>query len=299
MERQLFALLVEWLTQVGETHRRGRKQFSDVTIVAVLLWAALHDRPIFWACQDINWPPSRTRLLQLPSPSTMSRRLRTYPVLLLLEQLTSFLRDFFPRHMLKISDTKPLVVGPCSKDKDARRGYAAGEMAKGYKIAALVDGAGATDAWRLEPLNVADSHAALRLLQDHPGSGYVVADCTHDSNGLYQLAGTQGWQLIARPQRPKARGRGHRRQSPYRMRGLELLDNPLAACGQVSSFGQDLYDLRDTIERRFGFWGNFGGGLGPLPHWVRRPHRVVVWVAAKLIITAAWDIRNHRHLATG
>jgi hypothetical protein len=297
MERQLFAVLFQWLFQIGSTHQLGKKQFSDVTIVGVLIWAALHDRPIFWACQDINWPADRAYLLQLPSPATMSRRLKSYQVLLLLEQFASFLRDFFPRHLLKIADSKPMIVGPCSKDKDARRGYAAGEMAKGYKICSLLDAGGAFDAWRLEPLNTADSHGAMRLLQNYPGPGYIVADCIFDSNPLYQTAGNAGWQLIAKPQKPDAASRGHRRQSPFRLRGLDLLANPLAACGQCTSFGQDLMRLRDTIERRFGFLGNFGGGLAPLPNWVRRPHRVVVWIHAKLMIAAVRDILNHRHLA--
>jgi hypothetical protein len=41
---------------------------------------------------------------------------------------------------------------------------------------------------------------------------------------------------------------------------------------------------RIGIEQSFGNLTSFGGGLGPLPAWVRRPHRVVVWVAAKLLI---------------
>lgn len=297
MERQLFSVLYDWLMALNSTHHRGKKQFSDGIIVAVLLWAVLHDRPIFWACQEVNWPRDRGWLLQLPSPATMSRRLRTYGVHLLLQQLASSLRDLFPRHMLKIIDAKPLTVGACSKDKDARRGYAAGEMAKGYKLCALLDGSGVLDDWRLAPMNFAESHSAMVLAQQNPGAGYIVADCPHDSNALYQIAGNAGWQLIARPQKPEATSRGHRRQSPFRMRGLELLTNPLGCCGQAYSFGQDLMEMRGTIERRFGFLGNFGGGLAPLPNWVRRPHRVVVWVHAKLLIAMGRDIQHHRHLA--
>ena len=73
MERQLFTLIYQWLVMVGATHRRGKKQFSDTMIVAVVVWAVLHDRPLVWACREFNWPADRQVVLQLPSPGTMSR----------------------------------------------------------------------------------------------------------------------------------------------------------------------------------------------------------------------------------
>ncbi len=45
-----------------------------------------------------------------------------------------------------------------------------------------------------------------------------------------------------------------------------------------------LLEARKTIERFFGQLGNVGFGLGPLPNWVRRLHRVQLWVHAKLIL---------------
>ena len=48
--------------------------------------------------------------------------------------------------------------------------------------------------------------------------------------------------------------------------------------------GQDLLRMRTGIERSYGNLTSFAGGLGPLPAWVRRPHRVATWVAAKLIL---------------
>ncbi len=297
MERQLFTLLYEWLVAVGAAHERGKKQFSNVIIVAVLFWAGLHDRPILWACQEINWPADRQWVLQLPSPATMSRRLQTYSVHLLLHQLASFLRDMFPHHMLKIVDAKPLVVGPTSKDRDARRGYAAGLFAKGYKVCVILDACGVVDAWRLEPMNVGESQAATQLVLRMPGNGYIVADALYDAGPFYQAAGEAGWQVIAQPKFPEAKRRQVPNMSPFRMRGLELASNPLACSGQATSFGQDLLELRDIIERRFGYFTNFGGGLAPLPNWVRRPHRVAMWVQVKFIIAMARDLRNHKHLA--
>jgi hypothetical protein len=45
--------------------------------------------------------------------------------------------------------------------------------------------------------------------------------------------------------------------------------------------------VRTTVERFFGTLATFGGGLSSLPTWVRRLHRVRVWVAAKLTLNAA------------
>lgn len=295
MERQLFDWLMKVVLEIGRTHAGSRKQFSDSVIVGVLLWAVIHDRPISWACREQNWPSDRRWLLLLPSPSTMSRRLKTYGVHLLLEQVAGCLREAFPQSLLKILDGKPLMVGPCSKDKDARRGYAACTMAKGYKICTLLDASGAVDAWRLEPMNGSESLAAQKLIALAPGAGYVVADRLYDTNALYEAAGRAGWQLIVRPIRAEVQKRY--RLNRWRARGLELSFNALACCGQSTSFGQDLLVLRDTIDRRFGWWGNFGGGLAPLPNWVRRPHRVVVWVHAKLLIAAARALTQHNHLA--
>jgi hypothetical protein len=57
-------------------------------------------------------------------------------------------------------------------------------------------------------------------------------------------------------------------------------------------FGQDLYRLRIGIEEAFGNATSFGGGLSPLPAWVRGLDRVRTWVWAKLLINAARVLRN-------
>lgn len=53
-----------------------------------------------------------------------------------------------------------------------------------------------------------------------------------------------------------------------------------------SAFGKQLYRLRGTIEEAFGNASSFGGGLAPLPAWVRGLDRVRTWVWAKLLINA-------------
>ena len=58
---------------------------------------------------------------------------------------------------------------------------------------------------------------------------------------------------------------------------LEMLNRP---------FGQKLWAKRREIECLFGNCTSFGGGLAPLPAWVRRLRRVKRWVWAKLLINA-------------
>ena len=50
-------------------------QIQPWVLVAVSLWAILHDRPAEWACEEANWATAgRLRPWRLPSPATMSRR---------------------------------------------------------------------------------------------------------------------------------------------------------------------------------------------------------------------------------
>ncbi len=64
-------------------------------------------------------------------------------------------------------------------------------------------------------------------------------------------------------------------QSPYRLRCIELMR---------SAFGRGVYRLRRTIERAYANLTSFGGGLSPLPAWVRHLKRVWLWVTAKILI---------------
>ncbi|NLU22685.1 MAG: hypothetical protein GXW89_18555, partial [Phycisphaerae bacterium] len=75
---------------------------------------------------------------------------------------------------------------------------------------------------------------------------------------------------------------------PSRLRAIALWPTP---------FGQALYACRTSVERCFGNLVSFGGGLGPLPAWVRRPHRVATWVQMKIIINAARTARKQQLVA--
>ena len=224
----------------------------------------------------------------------MSRRLRSVGVLSLFEQLRSALRELSPSDLCKWIDSKVLEVSVYSKDIDATIGHGRGFAARGYKLHGIFDAfSRLPDVWTLAPMNRHEGAIARSLLEKIPAdsAAYVVGDNAYDSNPLYDLAGKKHLQLLA-PQRPSARALGRCRHSRHRISGQARLANPLSVTGQRQSFGQGLLKMRIGIEQTFGLMGNTPVGLHGLPNWVRRPRRVASWIAAKLLIIAAWTALN-------
>lgn len=274
MEGELHRVVYQVVRALAKQFPRRQKQFSDAQIVLTFLWSVLYDRPRCWACQRANWPASMCEE-PLPSPATLSRRLRTESVQHYLRAVEAVLRAREPSSWCKWLDGLPLIVGGASGDREARVGWAVAARAKGYKLHAICDARGGLDAWRVTPLNLSEKNVAPQLLDQLTGEGYVVADGYYDANRLYEAAGAAGFQLLARKRHGAL---GHRRHSAYRLRSVALQQQP---------FGRYLLAQRFGIDRWFGTWGNFGGGLSPLPHWVRHLERVRLWVQGKIIINAA------------
>src|SRR5262245_29707451 len=279
MEHQLWKAIVAVLATLDKKPKTTRLDYSDERIVQVYYWAVIHDRPTSWACRRENWPP-HLRRLPLPSPSRMSRRLRSPSVVALLTCLER--RVIVPTEpgLFWVIDGKPLPIGGCSKDRQAGYGRAAGGKAKGYKVHAIV-GANGIAAWRVAPMNKDERVMAARLLRAAGIQGYLVADSNYDSNPLHAVCDRLGeLQLITRRRYGPGNGTGHRRQSAGRVRSIERVESPFPA------FADRLLEDRAAIEREFGNWVNWGGGLTALPAWVRTHRRVHRWVQAKLVLAA-------------
>jgi hypothetical protein len=296
MEDELFQIVYRLLQEEGSRVARHKYvQFTDAAILATFFWAVIHDRPISWACQRRHWGHSPP-LADIPSPGTMSRRLRTLSVKLLLERVYYRLAALSAEKafcLVRIMDSKPLPVGGFSKDRDAHRGYATGGKCKGYKLFCCW-GTSSTlpEVLTLGPMNQSDQAGGIQLIDQldrlHNGQarGYVLADSTHDTNPLHDYVGEHGLQLIA-PRKKPGSNLGHCAHSPYRLRSIALLEPPeLPLCAPAKTMGPQLYRQRGQIERDYGQLTSFGCGLQPLPSWVRRPHRVVLWVIGKLIVNA-------------
>lgn len=279
MEGTIWKRLVELLKGIAKRSSSVLHLHSDAQIVRVVLWAALHDRPISWAVRKANWPIHERRQ-SLPSNSTVSRRCKDRGVKTLLRQMEEqAFRLTAVATLVAVLDGKSLPIGGCSKDKQAGYGRAAACMAKGYKLHMLLGINGSLLEWRLAPMNKDERVMAKRLIRSAGHRGYVLGDGNFDSNPLHAVCTEVGDTQLVAPRR-RGRGLGHARHDPGRLRSVEMLEGP------CREFGRGLMELRDTIERFFAWLTNWGGSLTCLPAWARTHHRVHRWVQAKLLINA-------------
>jgi IS5 family transposase len=290
MERELWPVLYRVVRAVGLDFSQKYVQIPGWVLVLTMLWAALHDRPVSWACDPGNWTTTRLRPARLPSAATMSRRIDTVGLGLLWRAVERQLRDRSAEYpaLVAVLDGWPLPVGGATKDPDARYGRGAGVMAKGYKLHTVWAKRALPEAWAVTPMNTSEITVAKRLLPQWDYGGYLLADGNYDGNELFDLAWEGGYQLLT-PAPGWGTGRGHRYHSPHRWRSIHLMRH--------TAFGPSVYRCRIAIEQAYGNAASFGGGLSPLPAWVRGLDRVRTWVWAKLLINAARILRN-KHLRT-
>lgn len=287
---------VRWKTLVAAIRRAARKvkcsvrdpKFSDLLIVKMYFWSVWHDRCMSWAC-DKTHSGALFRPRELPSISQFTRRVKTDSCQCILQRVHQKLAAAHLNDPVTIFDGKPLLVSPVSKDRDARSGHVRGGFAKGYKLHAYATASGRIPLWSVMPLNVAEQTVAMELMArvppftDFPTQPMTLADSNYDSSDLYGAAEQRGRQLLA-PLKGQSRvknGQHHpvtlRQMSPARRQSVQLWK-------QCPALGQLLLKQRVGIERTFGTLTSFGGGLGPLPAWVRGLDRVRRWVGAKIIL---------------
>jgi len=178
--------------------------------------------------------------------------------------------------LVKVIDGKPLPISKISADPDAGYGRGVGGMDKGYKLHAICSVFNEPLAWEVHPIHVSEKAAAKNLIGQLTGEGYLLADSNYDTKKLHRAATDHGHQLIASRRKPGT-SLWHNRQPCSRLRSIELLEGG-------GEFGRDLFKMRKRIE---GYFGNLSADRIDLPPWVRRLHRVRVFVDAKLLIRAA------------
>ena len=194
MESQLWTMIVEALNGIKVSQAK-RCKFSVLDIARTYLWAVLHDRPVSWACRKSSWPLWAWRK-ELPTPSTMTRRLSTPEV----QQVIAALEQAVLRRpgatMWHALDGKALPVRPHSQDREAKFGRGTGRIEKGYKLHVIYGHNGSISAWAVEPMNVDERVVARRLVAEAELQGYVVADAYYDDNDLYDRVMERGAQLV-------------------------------------------------------------------------------------------------------
>lgn len=281
MERDVWRIVAAALKRLPRRCSRGQ-QYSNAAILGVLLWAAVHDRSILWACRRASWPMQAWRRC-LPNQSTMSRRLRDPEILADLATLLAIVQASFDDHddtVLRV-DGKPLAVNAFSADRDAARGWGVGAAQRGYKLHALVANARRLVAHRVEPMNTPEAEVAQDLLRHtrRVGAGtLVLADASYDTNAMHAAARVRGAQLLAPRRRPGTLLSKNLDQDAGRIRSLLLMEGDPA-------FARWQRARRSAVEHYFA--GLTAAGLHALPPWIRTLPRVRVWVAAKLTLNAA------------
>ena len=68
MERELWPPLSHLLREVAKDFSQKYVQHPAWALVAVMRWAARHDRPVSWACQRRHWSTTTLKPRRLPSP---------------------------------------------------------------------------------------------------------------------------------------------------------------------------------------------------------------------------------------
>lgn len=294
MELDVWRVIVAARGRLPRTWVRAQ-HYPDEQVLAVLLWAALHERSILWACQRRHWP-MQARRRKLPHQSTMSRRLRGPGIVGLLKHLTALIQSGFDdgNNTPLRADGMPMAINTFSADPDAKTGWGAGEYQHGYKPHAVVANAKRLIGHEVEPMNTAESSVADRLLTvchargDVPDGAVVLADASYDSNPLHARARACGARLLAPRTRPgTGLSKGHT-QDPGRVLCVSLLESDARAAHLQKV-------QRAKIEHEFGGLPSASGLYG-LPPWVRTRPRVRNWTAAKIALNAARiAVREREH----
>ena len=278
MDRDLWRIVTDAVVRINrKLPRPGRRRhYTDVLIVRMFLWSVWHDRPLCWACDRQHYD-RRFRPRRLPSVSQFSRRLRSRRVQEIVHRVNEMLTHRDRPAAVGFFDGKPLPVSRHSRDKDAKKGYADGGFRRGYKLHAWATEDGRIRRFCVKPMNAGEPNTARELTDDIPPNCLVLADANYDSAKLYRSVQERGAYLLT-PLKGRATAPRSLRYMPAARRwAIELWQNHPAECKTVLK-------ARYQIERIFSALTSFGGGLSPLPSWVRRLPRVQRWVAAKLVL---------------
>lgn len=277
MDKEIWSIITKKVVSVNRSIKRiGRRcRYSDVLIIRMYLWAVWHDRPMSWACERQNYG-TLFRPAGLPSVSRFCRRLKTKRIEQMIQAIHERLTQSDKLLKLSFFDGKALPISRHSQDKDAKKGYADGSFRRGYKLHAWATQDGRIPRFRVLPMNCGEPNTARELADIIPDGSLVLADANYDSGKLYQAVDDRGSQLLT-PLKGMAQSYHQLQRMPVaRKRAIQFWKLFERQC-------KELLKLRNEIERIFSAVTCFGGGLSPLPTWVRRLSRVERWVSAKLI----------------
>jgi len=283
MDHDQWRLIMSHIRRIAASLPRPSKRFdySDAQIVAMFIWSVAHDRPMIWACDRRHY--NRVfRPRQLPSVSQFHRRVKSERVRLILQRLHEVTGGVLCPTALQYIDGKPLPVGNSSKDRDARIGYAGRRMGIGYKLHVIATEDRRITCWCVRPMNEHEMPIARLMLEHLPEGTFtqrslILADGNYDSHDLYKDVHKRGARLVTHLRGRATHPATLRQMGPARRELLELnkTSRPLVKMIQRN---------RNEIELTLSNLTSYGGGLGPLPSFVRRLPRVTRWVGVKIVL---------------
>jgi hypothetical protein len=256
-----------------------RAVFSDALIVSMYLWSVWHDRCLSWACSRGNYA-RLFRPKKLPSISQFTRRIKSSRCQWLLQRVHNEMAAVDTPTPISYLDGKPLVVGVASKDCQARRGHVMGGFAKGYKLHAWVTSDRRIPVWSVESLNRGEQPVACAIAAVMPrlsSDSLVMADQAYDGHELYNALAAHDGMLLVEPRGYSQHRVTRSQMGPVRREALSLWQ-------RLPGLARYVYRQRIHVEGCFSNLCSYGGGLGPLPAWVRTLDRVRRWVGAKIIL---------------
>lgn len=295
VEQTAWKIVMEAICEVVRKFPRpGRKcRYSDTQILAMYFWAVKHNQSLSWACHRLHYG-MLLRPRKLPSISQFTRRVADAHTQSLLQEVHNRLADRQQPCDGGILDGKSLPVSPVSKDPDARKGYAGGGFAKGYKLHAFVNRNRRIVVWSVMPLNYGEQPVALELLPYLPPllpTAVNLADGNYDSVKLYKAHGQMGAVLFT-PLRGQEQRQGKPR-NPVNLRAMgPQRREAVEAWDKHPDLARFVMEERNSIENIFSVL-TVGVGL-LLPPSVRRLGRVRRFVGAKIILYHARLIAQER-----
>ena len=282
MDHTQWRILYHAIVKAARSLPRCRRQtYTDRLIVAMYFWAVKHDRAMMWACDRQNYT-GLFRPRKLPSISQFHRRIKSERVQKILPRVHCDLAGMDVPTATLIVDGKSLPINCVSRDPDARWGHSFGKlMAKGYKLHAFVTEDQRILCWTVRPLNEYEPYIAQLMLDFLPPPGeqsLVLGDGNYDTHDFYKAVNAHGSKLLTNLRREPAKHPVTLRQMGRDRREVLQLHEKHPSLVRMT------LRVRATVERTFANTTNYGGGLGPLPAFVRRLPRVRRWVGAKIAL---------------
>ena len=140
--------------------------------------------------------------------------------------------------------------------------------------------------WCVTPLNTAEQPAARALVAHLPPlspRALVLADQNYDDHALHKAIDLRcGGRLLVVPRRADD---GRPSTHPVTLRQMGPARRELLRVWRARPrLVHMVHRHRIAAEATFSNLCSYGGGLGPLPAWVRRLPRVRRWVGGKIIL---------------